>query len=98
MIAFRLQNNIATFEKAMRHYNPSHQTDSLTLFAGRISTFILLGMLTLCSVACNRGEEKATTKTSRETLSVAETPLAKAAIEGDLDEIKALLDAGADIN
>ncbi|MEI7431953.1 MAG: ankyrin repeat domain-containing protein [Betaproteobacteria bacterium] len=97
MIANRLQN-IATFEKAMRHPKPTRANDRLSLFTRRTSIFIFMGLLTLGTAACNKSEDKSALQNNRETLSVAESPLAKAAIEGDLDEIKALLERGADIN
>ena len=61
-------------------------------------TMIALGALILNIAACGKQTDSTSTQAENDTLPVAESPVAKAAIKGNLAEIESLLEDGADIN
>ena len=64
----------------------------------RLLALVVCGTLLLGVSACGKRTENNTAVVKEELSSVAESPLARAAIQADLDELQALVDAGADLN
>ena len=77
---------------------PQGRPDSLANRLGRSAAIALIAALVLSNAACNKNHDNAASKSQNEALPVAESPLAKAAVAGDLDGIKAQIDQGAEIN
>ncbi|WP_294249115.1 ankyrin repeat domain-containing protein [Propionivibrio sp.] len=87
-------------EANMNHRYPTCHTDNTRPGPGsvwRLAVLLLIGALTLNIAACSK-ENDNNKQTQGDTPPVAESPLAKAVIQGDPGEIKGLLDAGAEID
>jgi ankyrin repeat protein len=85
----------------MSHRNIFRRTAFPALRFGAICRLLALvacGALLLGVSACSKRTENNTAVVKEELSPVAESPLARAAIEADLDEIKTLLDGGAELN
>ena len=82
------------FDKTLRASARTHRLAKVF----RLLAVLAVGGLALNIIACNRQDENAGAPVKSEAPPVAESPLAKAAIRGDLAAIKAMLEAGAEIN
>ncbi|MBA3996461.1 MAG: hypothetical protein C0489_05145 [Candidatus Accumulibacter sp.] len=97
----RTQRRLA---QAASRYPVNRHRPNLAHPPARRAALITLSLLTLGVVACGKGaDENAATQAAlqdaqKNTLPTSESPLAKAASRGDLEEIRTLLDAGAEIN
>jgi hypothetical protein len=94
-------DSIKFAEATMTQCTIERQPDCRKLKLGtacRLAAAITTAALALAFSGCGKQTEQNNVAVKNEAPPVAESPLAKAAIQGDLAEIKALLEAGADIN
>mgnify|MGYP003611606442 CR=1 FL=1 len=97
MIELRFYKNQMTLRHSMRRNQPAIANVFSSLFKQLLTT---LTLVVFCSsiISCGKSTEKSPTPVASEPPPMVESPLAKAAVRGAINEIKALIDDGAEIN